>query len=266
MQQAVIKLKQLGFSEYEAKAYLSLVNENPLTAYELSKNSGIPSSKIYEVLNKLELRHIVQSIRGERSKMFIPVPPDEFVENFKTTVENKLHAVKSELFSCKTGFDSAYTWHIKNYEALIHRAKRMITTARENILLITWKEEMSELEEDLRKAANKDVKLAIMHYGYTDMKLRQIYIHPAEDTIYAEKSIRCLTLVADSREALNGKIDSKSTDAIWSMNSGFVTMAEDYIRHDIYLMKTVQRFAPQLRKKFGDRYEKLRDVFKDEAF
>ena len=44
MQTAIFKLKQLGFSEYEAKAYTALVNEHPLTAYEISKNTGIPSS------------------------------------------------------------------------------------------------------------------------------------------------------------------------------------------------------------------------------
>ncbi len=48
------------------------------------------------------------------------------------------------------------------------------------------------------------------------------------------------------------------------MNEGFVIMAENYIRHDIYQMKTMKRFDPLLRKKFGERYEKLRDIFKDE--
>lgn len=266
MQQAVLKLKQLGFSEYEAKAYMALVNENPLTAYELSKNSGIPSSKIYEVLNKLELRHIVQSVRGERSKMFIPISPDEFIETFKTTVESNLHAVKSELSSGQSDLGTAYIWHVKNYETLIHRARRMITTARDSVLLLLWKEEMHELSEDLQKAAEKGIKIAAIHYGHTDVKLHQLYMHPAADTIYAEKNFRGFILVADSREAVNGTIDSKGTDAMWSMNAAFVTIAEDYIRHDIYLMKTVQRFAPQLRKKFGDNYEKLRDVFTDEAF
>ena len=53
------------------------------------------------------------------------------------------------------------------------------------------------------------------------------------------------------KEVLMGKMDSKETEVIWSMNEGLVMMAEDYIRHDIYVMKTVSRFDPLLRKKFG---------------
>jgi hypothetical protein len=35
-------LQQLGFSEYEARAYLALLQQNPLNGYELAKVSGLP--------------------------------------------------------------------------------------------------------------------------------------------------------------------------------------------------------------------------------
>jgi sugar-specific transcriptional regulator TrmB len=39
---AIFKLKQLGFSlNMRQKEYTALVNEHPLTAYEISKNTGI---------------------------------------------------------------------------------------------------------------------------------------------------------------------------------------------------------------------------------
>lgn len=265
MQIAVSKLKQLGFSEYEAKAYAILVNENPLTAYEIAKNTGIPSSKIYEVIRKLEFRHMIQPIHGERSKMFVPIPPDEFVQNFRSSVEDNLHAVRNELKSARSIMDTSYTWHIKDHDTLMLKAKRMIDTAKETLLFLTWKEEAKALLDALQKAEQRSVKIAVIHYGATNIKIHQLYTHPIEETIYATRGIRGFTLVADSREAINGRIDDKKTEAIWSMNEGFVSMAEDYIRHDIYLMKTIKRFDPLLRKKFGERYEKLRDVFNDEA-
>ena len=66
-------------------------------------------------------------------------------------------------------------------------------------------------------------------------------------------------LIIPSIDIKNGR-----TEAVWSMNESLVLMAEDYIRHDIYAMKIIGRFAPLLKEKFGLRYEKLRDVFKDE--
>ncbi|MFF2857390.1 helix-turn-helix domain-containing protein, partial [Peribacillus sp. NPDC058002] len=35
-------LKNLNFTEYEAKAYLALLEESPLTGYAVAKNSGVP--------------------------------------------------------------------------------------------------------------------------------------------------------------------------------------------------------------------------------
>jgi hypothetical protein len=43
-----------------------------------------------------------------------------------------------------------------------------------------------------------------------------------------------------------------------------VTLAEDYVKHDIYIMKIVERFDPELQRRFGPGYEKLRDVWNDE--
>jgi sugar-specific transcriptional regulator TrmB len=259
-----MKLTHLGLSEYEAKAYITLLKENPLTAYEVAKISGIPSSKIYEVIKKLEKRQIVQSIHGERSRMYIPVPPDEFIQNFRLAVEDNLQAIKNELMGIKIGMDTSYTWHIKDYDSLILKAKRMLNTAQNTILFLTWPEELEKLLGTLQSAQNREINIAVVHYGATNVKVGQIYRHPVQDTIYAERGVRGFSIVADSKEALIGKIDDYGTEAIWSMNEGFVIMVEDYIRHDIYFMKIAERFIPLLRERFGERYEKLREVYKDE--
>jgi sugar-specific transcriptional regulator TrmB len=264
MKTAILSLSQLGFSDYEARAYIALLKEHPLTAYEIAKSSGIPTSKIYEVIRKLENRRTIQPIHGKRSKIFIPLSPDEFIQGFRSTIEDNLEAVQNELKEIKAGIDTSYTWHIKDYDGLIHKAKRMLDTARISILLSIWPPEIKLLSESLYKADERGVRIAIIHYGAANIKIRQLYIHPIEDTIYSERGIRGFTIVADSKEALNGIIVSNKVEAIWSMNEGFVIMADGYIRHDIYQMKTMKRFSPLLKKMFGERYEKLRDVYADE--
>jgi sugar-specific transcriptional regulator TrmB len=261
---AIDRLSQLGLSDYEAKAYIALLGENPLTAYEIAKKSGIPTSKIYEVIRKLENRHTIQPIHGERSKMFIPLSPEEFIQRFRSTIEDNLQAVKNELKDIKTGMDTSYTWHIKEHDGLIHKAKRMLDTARSSILLSVWPPEIKLLSESLYKAEERGIKIAVIHYGPANVKIKQLYIHPIEDTVYTEKGIRGFTMVTDSKEALNGVIVSNKVEAIWSMNEGFLIMADGFIRHDIYQMKTMKRLGPLLTKIFGERYEKLQDVFTDE--
>jgi hypothetical protein len=42
-------------------------------------------------------------------------------------------------------------------------------------------------------------------------------------------------------------------------------MAEDFISHDIYILKIVRRFDKALLNEYGKNYSKLRDIFKDEG-
>ena len=42
MQTIIEQLQQLGFSQYEAQAYLALLKENPANGYELQKVPGSP--------------------------------------------------------------------------------------------------------------------------------------------------------------------------------------------------------------------------------
>jgi sugar-specific transcriptional regulator TrmB len=263
---AISKLTQLGLSEYEAKAYTALLKERPLSAYEIAKNSSIPTSKVYEVVRKLEKRGMIQAIHGEGSKMFIPVSLDEFIQNFTAFVDSSLSVIRDELKDIKVGMDTSYTWHINDYESLILKAERMVNTAQHTILLSVWPPELSVLYNVLHHSEERGVKVAVLHYGTTSVKVGQVYHHPIEDTIYEKRGVRGFALVVDSLEAIIGRATGRKTEAIWSMNEGFVMTAEDYVRHDIFFNKIARRFAPLLQEKFGRRYEKLVDIYSDEEF
>ncbi|WP_022663909.1 helix-turn-helix domain-containing protein [Desulfospira joergensenii] len=74
---AIIDLmKQIGLSEYESKAYLSLLKSNPANGYKLSISSNIPRSRIYEVLNRLILKQMVYIHPNWEKKYYVPVEPE----------------------------------------------------------------------------------------------------------------------------------------------------------------------------------------------
>ena len=255
----------LGLSEYEVKAYLSLLNENPATAYETGKASGIPTSKVYEVLKKLVGKGIVSVIDAGRTKQYIPLAADEFLNRHKNMMEKTIDSLRTELSEVKGKRGFSYIWNINDYSYLLHKVKEAIEGARKTVLLSIWEKELALIENELRGAMKKGVKIVILHFGSPKVKIGKIYPHPIEDTIYQEKGGRGLVVVVDSNEILTGTISaSNKAEGAWSMNRGFVTLAEDYIKHDIYIMKIVKRFDRTLKEKFGVKYAKLRDIFTDE--
>ena len=69
-------LRDLGLSEYEARAYRSLLKTGPTTAKELSRVSDVPMGRIYDVLNSIEQYNLVRSQSASRPKKYVAVEPE----------------------------------------------------------------------------------------------------------------------------------------------------------------------------------------------
>lgn len=265
MRDLIAKMTGIGFSEYEAKAYLSLLTRQPATAYEIAKASGVPTSKVYEVLGKLIDKGTVSIIDEGRTRHYVPLEPGEFLERHLSATESLVASLKSDLAALKDGEDVSYIWNITEYGYLIDKGRRMIGGASGTLLVSLWRQELELWEDDLRQAQQRGVKTAIVHFGVPETGLSHVYPHPIEDTIYEEKGGRGVVLIADAAEVLTGTVlDDERVEGAWSTNRGYVTLAEDYVKHDIYIMKIVRRFDKMLGERFGPRYAKLRDIFTDE--
>ncbi len=261
------KLISLGFSEYEARAYFELVRNNPATAYEIARSSGIPTSKIYEVLARLAEKGVVLITGSEDRKRYIPVPVNEFIESRKRKMSTLLDSIRDDLSALNGESDVSYLWNIKEYDYLIEKASRMITEAQTTLLVSGWRDEIEKLAGILHEKDKEGVRIATVYFGGSEPDLRagQVFQHPIEDTIYNERGGRGLVIIADDTVALMGTVLPEGRcEGAWSMNSGFITLAADYIKHDIYIMKIVRRFDDLLIRHFGQNYFKLRDVFHDE--
>src|SRR5215208_8334913 len=77
MTDIIVLLQELGFSEYEARAYLALLQRNPLNGYELAKVSGLPRANIYAVLQKLEERGAAVRLDLPNGTRYAPIAPAE---------------------------------------------------------------------------------------------------------------------------------------------------------------------------------------------
>lgn len=258
-------LMNIGFTEYEAKAYIALIKSNPATAYEIAKKSGIPTSKIYGVAAKLLEKGIIIPVNNDSKKKYAPSTPEHLIEKQKINFESTLNDIREDLKAVNTEVDQSYILNIRDYDFLINKTKNIILESEKSILLSTWFQELSMIYNELKKAERKGIKISIIHFGKIKLEVGRIFQHPIEDTIYNEKGGRGFTIVSDSAQALMGTVhEENKMEGAWSYNKGFVTLAEDYIKHDIYIMKIVNRFDKHLIKRFGINYYKLRDIWNDE--
>jgi sugar-specific transcriptional regulator TrmB len=265
MKSTIAHLAEIGLSEYEAKVYLSLLKESPSTAYEIAGMSGVPTSKVYGVLARLGEKSMVSVVEDEKIKRYLPLDPDDFLKMHRKKVEKTITSLEGRLAGVRGERENLSIWSITEYEYLMLKARRMIEGAGNTILLSVWKEELEQIEDVVMHAFGRGVQVATVHFGQTRMRVGQVYQHPIEDTLYHEKGGRGVVVVVDSQEVLTGTVYKYGrVEGAWSRNRGFATLAEDYIKHDIYIMKIIRRFDRTLQERFGSRYKALRDIFTDE--
>jgi len=258
------RLREIGLGDYEARLYLALVRRHPATGYELARTSGVPSSKVYEVLRRLQDKELVFVTDGGRTRRYIPVDPEEFVEQYSSRMTRTLEGLRGELGALGSEEQVGYVWNISGRETLIERAGRAIEHAEATVILSGWDDELAELTDALAAARGRKVRTAVIVYGALEPTASAVYRHPIRDTIYDEKGGRGLSLCADSRAALVGIVARNgSASGAWSRNHGFVTAVEDYLKHDIYVQKIVGRFHDQLVTTYGRNFARWRDVFSD---
>ena len=72
-------LHEIGLTEYETRAYLTLLEHGVMTASGVSEFGGVPYSKVYETLNSLERKGWIEVEHGRPSRYF-PKAPSEALE------------------------------------------------------------------------------------------------------------------------------------------------------------------------------------------
>ncbi len=89
-------LREIGLSEGEIKVYLALLKRGESKKTELAKESGVSSSKVYEICSKLQKKGIVGTIVKDKKTHFQAMEPKRLLDFFNEKTA-KIECQKKEL-------------------------------------------------------------------------------------------------------------------------------------------------------------------------
>lgn len=239
-------LVKLGFSEYEAKAYLALLAKSPVSGYELAKISGVPRSMIYEVVGKLASRGAAMTLHSGKITQYAPVPADEFLDQIQREHEQLISSLRNDLAALGPVPDLEYVWNIDGDQNILARAVEMIDKAQEKIYLALLPQTLPKLEAALRRAIAREVRTVIYTTERIDLPGGIVAVaHVSEETLGRASGLG-LMLVIDGQEVLIGeRLSGSNARASWTGSSLLVFIAEHHLRTDLYLPEILTRLGSQ---------------------
>lgn len=253
--------QQFGISPQESKAYLSLLEKDNVTGYALSKNSGIHSSKIYAILNKLLEREFIIAADTRPVKYF-PRKPEEVMSHIRKDFEGSLNTLSSDMDRVyhNSKNKELITWNITGRANVFRKVRDLITMAESNIFIATWFKELRSIRLALSKAVKRGVKLKTVVHGTTNFNIGTIYQHKPSDYPLRERSQRRFIFTSDNNKAVIANFeDNGDGSGLWTENEGLVMLFRDFIIHEIYIIKIQTALPRQIRRIFGEDWEKIRE-------
>ncbi|MBI4288258.1 MAG: TrmB family transcriptional regulator [Chloroflexi bacterium] len=247
-------LTELGFTEYEARAYSTLVRRNPLTGYEVAKISGVPRPNIYSVIERLQEKGVVLTIHEDGGVKYAPVPPGEMLGRLAKSFKSHVSEAENALTQIQSTPEADYIWNLRGYENITEKARNLLGGARRQVLLALWPAELELLTPSLQQLKAAGIEPTILCFRdrleQTEVSTGCTYTLP----VAGQKRTRWFALVVDESELLAGEVpaDGEAKGA-WTRQGLFIAMATWYVRHSIAVAEILRSLGPRLRDQLDER-------------
>ncbi|MFX1233218.1 MAG: TrmB family transcriptional regulator [Promethearchaeota archaeon] len=140
-------LKNGDLSNYEVSAFIELLQSNYLTARELSKKSEVPTGRIYEILEQLKDKGMIE-IQDSRPKVYRAIPFNTAFQNLISYLDNKRKNKVTYLYDQVKILER----NILNSEMFIKKNESQLfwsTTFGAIPILSLYEQKMKEVHEEL---------------------------------------------------------------------------------------------------------------------
>jgi len=241
-------LQKFGLNEYESRTYVSLVFLGPSKASNISREAKIPQSKIYDILEELMRKQLIEVFDG-RPKEFKAILPQtalrclleereeqlKFLKERATIISNLLKPIapKEEIL------EGIWVQKGDKYLEVMNRLAEMLDRAKKYVFDVTRDfSYSSKYRESIKKCVRRNVKIKIigMQINKTNYyRAKWYHAHNIPLRIF-EADIHPRILIVDGRE-VSVRLDHNplkkrfSFHSIWSQDPSLVTVLDSYMKN-----------------------------------
>lgn len=258
------ELQELGFTDYEARVYVAVLQASPVTAYEISKNNGLPRPNVYSALEGLERKGAVHRASNEPVR-YVPVSPKELLERIARSVNTRCTSLRERLDGLKAVQETEYVWNIAGADDAHAKLAELIAEARRHVWIKAHHSAVEPHFEAIEAAAGRGVAVLLVLFG-SDEQIASwrriqgavVYAHEADGTVVG-LGRHLITYSSDFKVALIANL--KDRTGAYTRSTAVVNLTDTMIRHEVYLAEIFAAFGKELDRKFGPALLRLRKEY-----
>jgi HTH-type transcriptional regulator, sugar sensing transcriptional regulator len=226
----VQRLQLLGFSQYEARAYCALLQRSPANGHEVAKTAAIPTSKVYETLERLLQKGAVLVQRSEPT-LWAPVPYRDLTGTLRERMESNLTAVEQGLAQLGHEQDTKLTWSLSGHGHVVDSMRRAIDRTRARLVAAIPNGALDELTPALRAAAERGVAIDLVAGDGAALDL------PEGERVRARRrpdggqgDDRLAVVLGDGEETVLADLGLARPEGMWTHHPAVALLAAEHLR------------------------------------
>jgi HTH-type transcriptional regulator, sugar sensing transcriptional regulator len=228
-------LMAIGFTEYEARVYLTLLGENPATGYQLGKKAGIPRSMVYEALGRLHARGAILRTGDQRATLYRPVPPDLLLDRYAQEQERLTQSLRAGLNALYASEAEEHIWSISGESAVRAYALQIVQEAQTELLLVLPDNMVAALRSEIAAASARGVAVSSLLTGAAELDCGEVARHPPLESQLQELTTMFL-IVADGKQCLMASVEPEMTATLAS-NRNLVFIARQFVWMELFTQR-----------------------------
>lgn len=240
------KLMEIGFTEYEAKVYLAMLSVYPATGYQLSKESGVPRSMVYEALKRLHAKGAALETMEGRATLYRPLPPQSLLAKHAEDVNRLIGDLRSELNALYKNEIDNRVWTIRGETAISTYAEKLIKQVQAELYLVLTDDDLENLKPAILAAHDGGVDLNVLLTGESQLEFGRVAYHPPLESELQDLT-KTVVVVADSSEVLIGSTESHEKKmATITRNADLVMIARQFVWMEMFTQRIYSRLGADL--------------------
>ncbi len=256
----VAALVALGFNLNEGRAYATLLRLGAATGYEVGQQSGVPRSAVYAVLRRLVDAGAARAVSGSPER-FIATSSEVLITMLQKRFNASTDSLSAGIERMKVSPPVPDAFSVKGHERVMEEAARLVSSAKQTLVIGGWPRELSALQTELSEAAGRSVYTVIFSHAALSEQIAGIHFSYALDEQALESFWEHrLVIVADEKRSLIGATQQTPQDtAVLSEAPAIAEFATSQVVLDITLL--AQRHdhdvSAVMAKMIGDRVGRL---------
>ena len=242
-------LQNFGLGEYESKVYVTLAFLGTAKAADISRESHVPQSKIYETLESLVNKQLVEIFDG-RPKEFRAMAPEFVLKSLVKEREEQLNELKGRAVAI-TGLlkpikkeedviEGVWVQKGEKYKEVMNRLAELLDKAEEYVYAITRDFSYTSIyRQSILKCKKRGIKIHMIAMGklseenYYKVKW---YLANGIALRMFDTKVHPRIMVVDGKE-ISMRLDQDplkhrfAFHSIWSQDPSLVSMIDAYMKN-----------------------------------